>query len=296
MKTVEEWRQHWCSSMNGYSLLELIRDVQSEALAHAREECAAEIDRLKVELNVSRGDLAHLAKYTRDRIQAEAAAIRESLTQATPPSESTESPLDKAAGCRQDGRGTQQHRGDDMATKLTVRELWNLLPHGLHTRVLYQDLSRQDQDRIDRWYVYFDARAKRETAAEIAQLKSQIAELERPATTTPPKPRKTAGQKLCDVLFEICQSFRWADYDDKNKERMQSAAIKLGLIDDPEPKTDGELLCEAYNAKVMLPLMAADFWKHTADEFLARRAERDWETHTAEFRRERAERAERDGV
>jgi len=132
-----------------------------------------------------------------------------------------------------------------MTAKLTASSAWNSLPPSMSTNALYVQLGDEGRQLVDRWFDDIVDDINGEKDAEIKRLQARIAELERTAATSQPKPRRTAGQKLCDALVKIHQSFSWAEYDDKNKERMRSAAIELGLTDDPETPTDGELLTEA---------------------------------------------------
>ena len=218
----------------------------------------------------------------------------------------------------------------------TAREAWNLLPHGLNTRVPYSDLPESDKDRFDRWFARIESRIAAEKDAEIArlerfevafnewsdktdwvqekndwefptlgmhradvmrkeilrleselgkmdaeitQLKARIAELERTATPGQPKPRKTAGEKLCDSIARHTGcDYRWEDRSDRNKLQLEAAAAELGLTDDPEPPSDGELLEQA--------------WLHSRSDN-GRCVTHDWDASAAEFRRSLAE---RDGV
>lgn len=218
----------------------------------------------------------------------------------------------------------------------TAREAWNLLPHGLNTRVPYSDLPESDKDRFYRWYAELEKRIAAEKDAEIArlerfevafnewsdktdwvqekndwefptlgmhradvmrkeilrleselgkmdaeitQLKARIAELERTATPGQPKTRKTAGEKLCDVLLAHgANGTGWKSRHEENQRALQAAAIELGLTDDPEPPSDGELLEQA--------------WLHSRSDN-GRCVTHDWDASAAEFRRSLAE---RDGV
>lgn len=115
--------------------------------------------------------------------------------------------------------------------------------------------------------------------AEITQLKARIAELERTATPGQPKTRKTAGEKLCDVLLAHgANGTGWKSRHEENQRALQAAAIELGLTDDPEPPSDGELLEQA--------------WLHSRSDN-GRCVTHDWDASAAEFRRSLAE---RDGV
>ena len=159
---------------------------------------------------------------------------------------------------------TINHKGRPMTAKLTALSAWNSLPPNMSTDALYAQLGDAGRQLVDSWFDEIVADINGEKGEEIERLKARIAELERTASTSPPKPRRTAGQKLCDALVKIGQSFSWAEYDDKNKERMQSAAIELGLTDDPNPPSDGELLKIAFTKS-----FGGTFWTDVATEDVA---------------------------
>lgn len=130
----------------------------------------------------------------------------------------------------------------------TNDEIWDGLDrmnHSLKWSVLYT-ASREDLDRFAE-AVRADERAR----------------LAKPSPT--PKPRRTGGQKVYEA--------RWPRFDWKRSvdpEQWEAAAQTLGIPDDPQTPTDGELLEKAHDEAAT----NAD-WAAVAAEFLRLRAERD---------------------
>ena len=82
-----------------------------------------------------------------------------------------------------------------------------------------------------------------------------------------PKPRRTGGQKVFNARWP---GHNWPPILPSDREGWEIAAKELGIPDDPEPPSDGELMEKAHNTT-----SPNAEWSTVAAEFLRLRAERD---------------------
>lgn len=202
-----------------------------------------------------------------------------------------------------------------LISKLTVEEAWNTLPVGLGTNDAYVSLGKNDQRRLDPWFeeirYSIAAEIAAERDAEIADLRfrldearqgiskvsndrhelsvaltvkdAEIARLQAELDRQKPKPRKTAGEKLTELLKSYgVLFFEWNHLVPEERKRLDDAAAATEsplLIDDPEPPSDGELFERAclHTRRDGGKAITHD-WSESAAKFLRLRAERDGET------------------
>jgi hypothetical protein len=193
-----------------------------------------------------------------------------------------------------------------MTTELTAQTAFDGIPRGVGIR--YTELDVNNRREIDAWFDSLKAHVAAERDKDVESLRTALrhateresrmtfardtlaedarratlrcqelqAELDR-LKPKPPKPRKTAGEKLASALVaRVPLSRHWSEMDDDHRRRVQAAAVSLGLMDDPEPPSDGLLLkraCEKHRHPD--DSCETSNWGFAAAEFLRLRAERD---------------------
>ena len=134
---------------------------------------------------------------------------------------------------------------------------------------LYSELSDEDVADASRWFRWLRDRIATETAAErdaeIARLKAELAAARTAKPAPKPKPRRTGGQKLFEARYA---SWAWPPSINGEREQWEAAARTLGIPDDPEPPSDGELMRQCVDA------WRSDYGRMVV-AFDAMRAERD---------------------
>lgn len=128
------------------------------------------------------------------------------------------------------------------------------------------------KDQLDNltFDTYTQKQARELAETTVAKLRSKVDELNAELDSLkpkPPRPRKAAWEKLRDALENHAGH---SDFSVQGK-HWQSAALELGLTDDPEPPSDGELLRQVMMSGRVTEMH--NHWDTLAAEFLRRLAE-----------------------
>jgi len=302
MKTVEECHVRWINGPGGFA--EFIRDVQNDAIAHARQQCEAEIERLQAELAESRddtegwitlatdarserdearnevsrlsadldianSDVAHWAKHTVE-LQSELATLRAQHQPAPVPEPGIAD--DKRAALHRAiyDAITDIHEWRQLAKSLREWFAENA-PHGTNSGPCPTEAGM----KLSLNRVKVLANAAREAG---------ITDIDEPPAPAPQEPAESALDKAAREAFERHVQRRvtaseWSRFPSTIIESWRRVVAPFVKDEPPKPvKSDGELLSETgiwFAAWEDIPQEQRDRRDKYAALFLAKRAERD---------------------